>query len=96
MLGGLWAAYAAQSVIGGLTWGGLATVLRDRGLPLDQIGLVSLLMLPWALKFLWSPFVERARVPRGRPVRTAAVTMRSMVSLGARRIAMAEPLSIYS
>ena len=75
LLGGLWAAYAAQSVIGGLTWGGLATVLRDRGLPLDQIGLVSLLMLPWALKFLWSPFVERARVPRGRPVRTAAVTM---------------------
>ena len=36
LLGGLWAAYAAQSVIGGLTWGGLATVLRaDRIVVMD-------------------------------------------------------------
>lgn len=73
LLGGLWAAYAAQSVIGGLTWGGLPAVLRDRGLPLDRIGLLSLLILPWAVKFLWSPWVEAARVPPGRAVRTAAV-----------------------
>lgn len=72
-LAGLWAAYVAQSVIGGLTWTGLSAVLRDRGLPLDRIGLLSLLILPWALKFLWSPWVEAWRLPGGAPVRTAAV-----------------------
>ncbi|MFB2532081.1 MFS transporter [Paracoccus sp. p4-l81] len=73
LLGGLWAAYVAQSVIGGLTWGGLPAVLRDRGLPLDRIGLLSLLILPWALKVLWSPWVERMRLPRGGLPRTATL-----------------------
>ncbi|MFC0199237.1 MFS transporter [Paracoccus rhizosphaerae] len=71
ILSGLWAAYVAQSVIGGLTWGGLPAVLRDQGLPLDRIGLLSLLIAPWALKFLWSPAVERWRLPLGRPPRSA-------------------------
>lgn len=59
-VGGL---YVAQSVIGGLTMLGLPAVLRSRGLPLDQIGLIYLTVLPWALKFLWSPQVERFRLP---------------------------------
>lgn len=59
-VGGL---YVAQSVIGGITWTGLAAVMRDRGLPLDSVGLLSLIALPWALKFLWSPAVERFRLP---------------------------------
>ncbi|EPX78333.1 hypothetical protein [Salipiger mucosus] len=59
--------YVAQSVIGGVTWTGLPGVLRAQGLPLDRIGLISLLVLPWALKFLWAPAVERYRLPaRGR------------------------------
>lgn len=73
LLGGLWTAYVAQSVVGGLTWGGLPAVLRDQGLPLDRIGLLSLLILPWALKFLWSPWVEAWRLPSGRANRTAAI-----------------------
>ncbi|MGE6781957.1 MFS transporter [Ensifer adhaerens] len=59
-VGGL---YVAQSVIGGLTMLGLPAVLRTQGLSLDQIGLVYLTVLPWALKFLWSPQVERFRLP---------------------------------
>ncbi|MGH6858998.1 MAG: MFS transporter [Phyllobacterium sp.] len=59
-VGGL---YVAQSVIGGLTMLGLPAVLRDQGLPLDQIGLLYLTVLPWAAKFLWSPHVERFRLP---------------------------------
>ncbi|WP_435170207.1 MFS transporter [Falsirhodobacter sp. 1013] len=57
-IGGL---YTAQAIIGGLTWGGLPAVLRAEGLPLDQVGLLSLLILPWAAKFLWAPAVERFR-----------------------------------
>lgn len=59
-VGGL---YVGQSVIGGLTFLGLPAVLRTDGLPLDQIGLLYILVLPWALKFLWSPYVERYRLP---------------------------------
>lgn len=54
--------YVAQSMIGGITFMGIPAVLRAEGKGLDQIGLVSLLMLPWALKFLWSPFAERYRI----------------------------------
>ncbi|NTF34507.1 MFS transporter [Rhizobium skierniewicense] len=60
-VGGL---YVGQSVIGGLTFLGLPAVLRTAGLPLDQIGLLYLIVLPWALKFLWAPLIERYRLPR--------------------------------
>lgn len=56
--------YTAQSLIGGLTFVSVPTILRDRGVGLEQIGLVSLVMLPWALKFLWAPWVEGLRRPR--------------------------------
>jgi len=59
-VGGL---YVAQSVIGGVTWTGLPAIMRDQGLPLDLVGLLSLIALPWALKFLWAPMVERFRLP---------------------------------
>lgn len=60
-IGGL---YVAQSVIGGITWSGLPAAMRDNGTSLDNIGLLSLIALPWALKFLWSPAIERFRLPR--------------------------------
>ncbi|MDB6175960.1 MFS transporter [Paracoccus sp. Z330] len=75
ILSGLWAAYVAQSVIGGLTWGGLPAVLRDQGLPLDHIGLLSLLIAPWALKFLWAPQVERWRLTPGAAPRSAVIVL---------------------
>jgi MFS transporter (putative signal transducer) len=59
-IGGL---YVAQSIIGGITWAGLPAVMRNEGMSLDRIGLLSLIALPWALKFLWSPAVERFRLP---------------------------------
>lgn len=59
--------YVAQSLVGGLTFMGIPAVLRAQGVPLEQVGLVSLLMLPWALKFLWAPLAERWRIrPDGR------------------------------
>jgi MFS transporter (putative signal transducer) len=55
--------YTTQSVIGSMTFYGVPAVLRSAGAGLDLIGLVSLFMLPWALKFLWAPAVERYRMP---------------------------------
>ncbi|MFQ6554229.1 MFS transporter [Aestuariibius insulae] len=62
-VGAIGGVYIAQSVLGGLTWTGLPGVLRAQELPLDRIGLVSLIVLPWALKFLWAPAIERVRLP---------------------------------
>lgn len=33
--------------------------MRQQGISLDAIGLLSLVSLPWMLKFLWSPIVDR-------------------------------------
>ena len=38
---------------------GLPVFLREQGVSLEQIGLLSLVALPVALKFLWSPFIDR-------------------------------------
>lgn len=69
-VGGL---YVAQSVISGVTWAGLPAVMRNEGLPLDQIGLISLIALPWALKFLWAPMIERFRLPPAGRNRSGAI-----------------------
>jgi MFS transporter (putative signal transducer) len=71
-IGGL---YVGQSVIGGLTWGGLPAVLRSQGLSLDSIGLMSLIALPWALKFLWSPAAERLRFSPAGANRSGAIVL---------------------
>ncbi|MFC7704538.1 MFS transporter [Plastorhodobacter daqingensis] len=75
LIGAIGGLYVAQSVIAGLTWSGLPAVLRAQGLPLDRIGLLSLLILPWALKFLWSPALERVRLPAAGGNRSAPVVL---------------------
>lgn len=76
--------YVSQSVLGGLTWAGLPGVLRAEGLPLDRIGFLSLLILPWALKFLWSPAVERFRLPaKGRDRSAIIVLGGSLITVAA-------------
>jgi MFS transporter, putative signal transducer len=59
--------YTAQSAVSGLTFIGIPTIMRSQQVPLDQIGLVSLAMLVWAVKFIWAPLVERFRIaPAGK------------------------------
>ncbi|MEE1611436.1 MFS transporter [Microvirga sp. CF3016] len=71
-IGGL---YVGQSIIGGVTFSALPSVLRDRGLPLDQIGLTYLAVLPWVLKFLWAPAIERYRLPSNGPSRSRSIVL---------------------
>ena len=42
----------------------LPVYLRAHGVGLAEIGLLSTLSLPWALKFLWAPFVDRIATTR--------------------------------
>ncbi|WP_372501922.1 MFS transporter [Tistrella mobilis] len=67
--------YVTQSTIGGLTFQGLPTSLRAGGAGYEVISLVSLLMLPWALKFLWAPAVERLRRPIGGGRRSRRIVL---------------------
>lgn len=41
----------------------LSLWLKDTGTALSVIGLFSLVFIPYSLKFLWAPFVDRIRLP---------------------------------
>lgn len=51
--------YFAEGFPFGLVWDAVPVFLRQGGLSLEAIGLMSLISLPWSLKFLWSPAVDR-------------------------------------
>jgi pantetheine-phosphate adenylyltransferase len=51
--------YLAQGLPFGFFTQALPVLLRKDGRTLEQIGFASLLALPWALKFVWAPLVDR-------------------------------------
>jgi len=51
--------YFAEGVPFGFVYTTLTYYLRSQGLPLEQIGILSLLGLAWSLKVLWSPLADR-------------------------------------
>lgn len=51
--------YFAEGVPYGFVVTTLSFFLRAQGVPLEQIGLLSLLGLAWSFKLLWSPLVDR-------------------------------------
>lgn len=53
------ALYFSQGLPYGFFTKGLGALLRETGVSLQNIGLASLLFLPWALKFVWAPLVDR-------------------------------------
>ena len=55
----LGALYFSQGLPYGFFTQALPVLLRKSGFSLGQIGLTSMLALPWAMKFLWAPAVDR-------------------------------------
>ncbi len=53
------ALYLVQGLPFGFQTGALPLYLREQGVSLATIGLSGALALPWALKFLWAPLVDR-------------------------------------
>lgn len=51
--------YFAQGLPFGFFTQALPVVLRESGYPLVAISASGVLFLPWALKFLWAPYVDR-------------------------------------
>jgi MFS family permease len=59
MLAMLWALYFVQGLPFGYQATALPVVLRERGMSLTGVGLAGALALPWLLKPLWAPLVDR-------------------------------------
>jgi PAT family beta-lactamase induction signal transducer AmpG len=88
-LGLLGSLYFSQGLPFGFFTQALPVLLRKEGYSLGQIGLSSLLALPWALKFLWAPAVDRhssARFGRRKswivPLQLAAVAILLALAAG--------------
>ncbi|HGN1181314.1 TPA: MFS transporter [Proteus mirabilis] len=65
--------YITQTFISMIIMQSVPTLLRNEGFSLSLIGLTSLFMLPWTLKFLWSPFIERLRLPFRKKIRRSRI-----------------------
>jgi PAT family beta-lactamase induction signal transducer AmpG len=51
--------YFAEGIPFGFIITSVNAYLSGQGVPPEQIGILSLLSLPWSLKFFWSPLVDR-------------------------------------
>ncbi|HUG98190.1 MAG TPA: MFS transporter [Gammaproteobacteria bacterium] len=57
--------YLAEGAPIGFIWWAIPTRLREAGVPVGTITLLtSVVILPWAFKFLWAPLVDVLRGPR--------------------------------
>ena len=81
--------YTVQSAVGAIMFQGVPAILRDSGIALDKIGLVSLFMLPWTIKFLWSPLVERWRLAPGGARRSRPIIVSGQILMAALLAALA-------
>jgi len=58
-LGILWTLYFVQGLPFGFQATALPVYLRTEGMSLQAVGLATALSLPWSLKILWAPLVDR-------------------------------------
>ncbi len=57
--------YLAEGAPIGFIWWAVPTRLREAGVPVGTIALLtSVIILPWAFKFVWAPLVDVLRGPR--------------------------------
>lgn len=51
--------YVSQLIPGHFAANAMPVIMRNEGFSLQSIGLIGVISMPWALKFLWSPLVDR-------------------------------------
>jgi MFS transporter, PAT family, beta-lactamase induction signal transducer AmpG len=67
--------------------------LRDQGVGLREIGLLSLTGLPYTWKFLWAPLLDRYRVPLLGRRRGWALCMQVLLFLGIASFGLLDPVN---
>lgn len=90
-LGLLGSLYMCQGLPFGFFTQALPVLLRRQGISLEGIGLSSLLALPWALKFLWAPLVDRYFFPRLGRRRSWILPLQGLTTLALGLMALREP-----
>lgn len=71
--------YTTQGLPMGLAFMALPAIFRKLGYSMEAIGAVGLVILPWALKFLWAPLVDRQANGRLGPRRSWIVPCQAMI-----------------
>ena len=92
-LGLLWTLYFVQGVPFGFQTTALLVYLRESGVSLTTIGLTSVLALPWMLKFLWAPLVDRFSSNRRGRRRSWILPLQIALALACAAGALADPAS---
>lgn len=90
-LGLLLSLYVCQGLPTGVFTQALPAILRQYGVPLTVIGMSGLLAMPWALKFLWAPFVESRFSARLGQRRSWILPMQGLAFLALLAIACFDP-----
>ncbi len=88
--------YFSQGLPSGLLAHALPALLREYRVPLEYIGYLKLLALPWMLKFLWAPFVDRYHFRRTGPHRSWILPMQLLVIALLLGIARLDPEMVFS
>lgn len=83
--------YTLQSIFGAITFQGMPAVLREAGVEPVKIGLVYLLMLPWACKFLWAAPVESYRKGNSKATKQVFVFANALAILLLSLMALSDP-----
>lgn len=90
-LGVLFVLYFVQGLPFGFQVSALPVYLREAGISLTAIGFAGALSLPWMLKVLWAPAVDRVRWRRLGRRRTWLLPMQAALALACAAAAFAEP-----
>jgi len=90
-LGLLGALYLSQGLPYGFFTQALPALLRQLGRSLPEIGAASLLALPWALKFLWAPWVDRWWSPRMGRRRSWILPLQALTAVFMAVLAVVDP-----
>ncbi|MDP2226666.1 MAG: MFS transporter [Moraxellaceae bacterium] len=88
--------YVCQGLPTGVFTQALPAILRTYDVPLTVIGMSGLLAMPWALKFLWAPFVESHFLPRIGQRRSWILPMQLMGIAALVLIALFDPYRLAS
>lgn len=83
--------YVSQAIPLGFFTVALPAILRSRGVELRNIGLLSALALPWLIKFLWAPFVDRYGSQRWGHYRSWILLLQGLSVLSVVAIALLDP-----
>ncbi len=73
--------YTSQFIPSAFFFQALPIILRQRGESLETIGLLGLLTLPWMLKFLWAPLIDRYGWQRWGHYKSWIILLQSLMVL---------------